>query len=293
MNTRKGVLAVIGASCLYGVLPIFSKAILNEGMNTNALVFNRFMFTMLFSLLILKVLRIDMRVTRRQLVELVLASLIGYGLTASLLTLAYSLIPVGLATMFHFTNPLFVTLAMIVIFREKTTLFKGISMVCAVAGLILMADFSSLAPLGVLLAVMSGITYASYVIANKKCSFASLNQFVIVFYVGLVNWIFFGIRNALTHDLTLPPTFRAWVYMVILALFCTIGALFLLTYGIRTLGASTASVLNMLEPVVSLLAGIVVYHEAVSFKSLLGCLFIVISGIVVVMDKKTDTEPES
>ena len=293
MNTRKGVLAVIGASCLYGVLPIFSKAILNEGMNTNALVFNRFMFTMLFSLLILKVLRIDMRVTRRQLVELVLASLIGYGLTASLLTLAYSLIPVGLATMFHFTNPLFVTLAMIVIFREKATLFKGISMVCAVAGLILMADFSSLAPLGVVLAVMSGITYASYVIANKKCSFASLNQFVIVFYVGLVNWIFFAVRNALTHDLTLPPTFRAWVYMVILALFCTIGALFLLTYGIRTLGASTASVLNMLEPVVSLLAGIIVYHEAVSFKSLLGCLFIVISGIVVVMDKKTDTEPQS
>ncbi|MBQ1318300.1 MAG: DMT family transporter [Solobacterium sp.] len=293
MNTRKGVLAVVGASCLYGVLPIFSKAILNEGMNTNALVFNRFMFTMLFSLLILKALRIDMRVTKRQLIELVLAALIGYGMTASLLTLAYSLIPVGLATMFHFTNPLFVTLAMIVIFKEKATLFKGISMVCAVAGLILMADFSRLAPLGVLLAVMSGITYASYVIANKKCSFASLNQFVIVFYVGLVNWIFFGIRNALTHDLALPPTLKAWVYMVILALFCTIGALFLLTYGIRTLGASTASVLNMLEPVVSLIAGIIVYHEAVSFKSLLGCLFIVISGIVVVMDKKADTGPQS
>ena len=81
--------------------------------------------------------------------------------------------------------------------------------------------------------------------------------------------------------------------MVILALFCTIGALFLLTYGILTLGASTASVLNMLEPVVSLIAGIIVYHEAVSFKSLLGCLFIVISGIVVVMDKKADTGPQS
>ena len=80
----------------------------------------------------------------------------------------------------------------------------------------------------------------------------------------------------------------AAMVMVILALFCTIGALFLLTYGIRALGASTASVLNMLEPVVSLIAGIIVYHEAVSFTSLLGCVFIVISGIVVVMDKKTD-----
>lgn len=288
MNTRKGVLAVVGASCLYGVLPIFSKAILNEGMNSNALVLNRFLFTMIFSFLILKLLHIDMHVTRRQLIELILAALIGYGLTASLLTLAYSLIPVGLATMFHFTNPLFVTLAMIVIFKEKATLFKGLSMIFAIAGLILMADFSSLAPLGVLLAVLSGITYASYVIANKKCTFATLNNFVIVFYVGLVNSIFFAIRNAFTHDLVLPPTPKAWLCMVILALFCTIGALFLLTYGIRVLGASTASVLNMLEPVVSLIAGIIVYHEAVSFKSLLGCVFIVISGIVVVMDKKTD-----
>ncbi|MBR0214961.1 MAG: hypothetical protein IJL95_09620, partial [Solobacterium sp.] len=56
---------------------------------------------------------------------------------------------------------------------------------------------------------------------------------------------------------------------------------------------ASPKVKSVMQSAVSLLAGIVVYHEAVSFKSLLGCLFIVISGIVVVMDKKTDTEPES
>ena len=42
----------------------------------------------------------------------------------------------------------------------------------------------------------------------------------------------------------------------------------------------------MLEPVVSLLAGMIVYHEVISGKGLIGCLFIVISGIVVVLDDK-------
>ena len=134
---------------------------------------------------------------------------------------------------------------------------------------------------------MSGITYAVYVIANKKCSFAQLNQFVIIFYVGLVNALLFGITAFLTGGLEFPPTVRAFLFMIILSLCCTLGALYLLTYGIRTLGASTASVLNMLEPVVSLIAGMIVYHDSVTVKILLGCALIIISGVIVVMDKQS------
>ena len=238
-NKQKGVLAVIGASCLYGVLPVFVKEILLEGMSNNAMVFNRFLFTAVFAFLIVRMLKLDLRITKRQTIELILAAMIGYGMTSALLTTAYTMIPVGLATMFHFTNPLFVTLAMILLFKEKATLFKGISIICALTGLVLMADFSSLNPTGVILATLSGITYAVYVIANKKCSFAQLNQFVIIFYVGLVNALLFGITAFLTGGLEFPPTVRAFLFMIILSLCCTLGALYLLTYGIRTLGPSS------------------------------------------------------
>ncbi len=284
-SRRNGVLAVIGASCLYGVLPVFLKEILLEGMAESAAVFARFLLTAVFAFIIVKSKKLSLSVTRRQAVELTLAALIGYGLTATFLTAAYNRIPVGLATMFHFTNPMFVTLAMILIFKEKATVFKGVSIACAITGLILMTDFSSLDPTGILLATLSGITYAFYVIANKKCSFAELNSFVIVFYVGLINSLFFGARGLIAGTAALPPTLRAGVFLVILSLFCTICALSLLTYGIRTLGASTASVLNMLEPVVSLIAGMIVYHESATLKILAGCVLVVISGIIAVMEK--------
>ena len=289
-DTRNGVLSVIGASFLYGIMPVFTKRVLLEGLSSNALVFNRFFFTAVFALIICILAKISLRVSKRQLVELIFAAVIGYGLTASLLTVSYSLIPVGLATMLHFTNPLFVTLAMILLFREKPTFFKMVSCIFAVIGLVLMADFSAMAPKGVIFATLSGMTYAFYVILNKKGSIAELNNFVIIFYVGTINSIFFGIRNMAIGDFHFPPNLLSFVLMAVIALFCTICALYLLTYGIRTLGASTAAVLNMIEPIVSLFAGMIVYHDRVGLKSLFGCRFIVASGIVVVLDRTKSTE---
>ena len=285
VSKRNGVLAVVSASILYGFLPIFVKAVLQEGMTNAALVFNQFLFTSVFAFFIIRRLRISLRVTRREMIELTLAAFFGYGLTTSLLTASYSLIPVGLATMFLFTNPLFINLAMIVIFREKATPARGFAMITAVMGLVLMADFSRLNALGILLAVLSGIIYAAYVIANKKCSFARLDPFVLVFHVGTVNSFFFGITAAVKGELALPPTARAFILMVIVALFCTLAGVFLFSTGVRILGASTASVLNMLEPVVSLVAGTLIYHDPLGLKILAGCLLIVISGLAAVMDQ--------
>ena len=71
MNTRNGVLSVIGASFLYGIMPIFTKRVLLEGLSSNALVFNRFFFTAVFALAICLLMKIDLRVSRRQLIELI------------------------------------------------------------------------------------------------------------------------------------------------------------------------------------------------------------------------------
>jgi len=197
---------------------------------------------------------------------------------------AYSLIPTGLATMLHFTYPLFVTIVMAVAFREKLSALKIISCVCALGGLALMADFSRLSVVGIIMAVCSGVTYACYVIANRKSSFANLPGLVIVFYVSSAAAVFFGIKAVVMKEFMLPKNMICLGLLLIIAIFCTIITLYLLTYGIKTLGASTASVLNMLEPVISLLAGMVVYKEAVALKGIAGCVLVVLSGLAVAFD---------
>lgn len=287
---KKGVLAVVVASFLYGIMPIFTKKALMEGMTSGAVVFYRLFFSSIVSFIVLKILGIDISTTKRQITEMCIMGVIGFGATMALLTMAYSLIPTGLATMLHFTYPLFVTVVMTVAFKEKMTKAKAFACACALGGLVLMADFSQLSVAGIVLAVCSGITYASYVIANKKLQFASLHGLVIVFYVSCFAAVFFGIKAVITKEMMLPPTPLALGLVVVIAVFCTVVTLFLLTYGIKTLGASTASVLNMLEPVISLVAGMVIYSEAISPKGIVGCLLVIAAGIAVALDSAANTE---
>jgi len=122
------------------------------------------------------------------------------------------------------------------------------------------------------------------VIANRKSSFANLPGLVIVFYVSSAAAVFFGIKAVVMKEFMLPKNMICLGLLLIIAIFCTIITLYLLTYGIKTLGASTASVLNMLEPVISLLAGMVVYKEAVALKGIAGCVLVVLSGLAVAFD---------
>ena len=287
---KKGVLAVVVASFLYGIMPIFTKRALMEGMTSGAVVFYRLFFSAVVSFIVLKVLGIDMKATARQITEMAVMGVIGFGATMALLTMAYSLIPTGLATMLHFTYPLFVTVVMTVFFKEKMTKAKAFACLCAMGGLVLMADFSSLSVAGIVLAVCSGITYASYVIANKKLEFASLHGLVIVFYVSCFAAVFFGIKAVITKEMMLPPSPLALALVLTIAVFCTVVTLFLLTYGIKTLGASTASVLNMLEPVISLIAGMIIYKEAIAAKGIMGCVLVILAGIAVAFDSANNRE---
>ena len=163
---------------------------------------------------------------------------------------------------------------------------RAIACLCAMGGLVFMADFSSLSVAGILLAKCSGITYASYVIANKKLKFASLHGLVIVFYVSCFSSVFFGIKAVITNEMMLPPSPLALGLVMTTAILCTVVTLFLLTYGIKTLGASTASVLNMLEPVISLVSGMIIYNEAISAKGIIGCVLVILAGIAVAFDSR-------
>lgn len=281
---KKGVLAVIVASFLYGIMPIFTKRILLEGMTSGAVVFYRLLFAAIVSFIVLKVLGIDITVTKRQFIEMAVMGVLGFGATTALLTMSYNLIPTGLATMLYFSYPLFVTLVMTVFFKEKISKIKIMACLCAVAGILLIADFSSLSIAGVVLALVSGATYAAYVISNKKMTFGKLHGLVIVFYVSSFATVFFGIKAVITKEMMLPCSVLALVLLMIIAVFCTVTTLFLLTYGIKTLGASTSSMLNMLEPVVGLAAGVIVYKEIIPAKGIIGCILIVMTGIISAFD---------
>ena len=104
-----GIIAVMAASVLYGLLPVFTKVLIENGMNSDSIVMFRFLFASVFCgmILILKK-RSNMKATLKQLAELAFFGIIGFGLTATFLTISYHSLSIGLATMLHFSYPVFV-----------------------------------------------------------------------------------------------------------------------------------------------------------------------------------------
>ena len=110
----KGYLAIIAASLLYGIMPVLSKLLLLEGMNSSSIVVWRFCFSTVFCLAIMLIKKIPFQATPRQIGVMIVVGILGFGMTATLVTAAYNYIPVGLATMFQFSYPLFVLIIMAV-----------------------------------------------------------------------------------------------------------------------------------------------------------------------------------
>lgn len=283
----KGVLAVVVSSLAYGVMPVFTKNVLGSGLPAQSTVFFRMFFACIIVACIMLFKKISFRVSRKQFFDLCLYGILGFGMTALLLASSYKYMPIGIATMLHFAYPLFVTVFMNTIFREKNTVLKVLSVAFAVMGLFLMTDLSGgMSLTGVILALLSGVTYAVYVIANKKSSMSELNTFTSIFYVTLLSSTFFALQGLVTGQLMLPQGLSVYANLVVISLVCTVFALSMLMLGIKILGATNASVLNMIEPLTSVFCGIYIFGESQSIVQMVGCGLIVCAALCVAKDAK-------
>lgn len=276
----KGILAVVCASIAYGLLPIVSKFALSFGLNSASLVVYRCLFAFLFSFGFCLFKHLPSRITKRQIFSLLLFGICGFGLTAFLLTLSYTVLPAGLASMFHFSYPALVAVCMAVLYREKISGAKWGAILLSLFGLVLMS-YSSLqngiSLPGMALALLSGVTYAIYIIAVKRSSLSTLHPLVLTKYVTLLNAVTFFLQATFTHEMQFIPNVKALFSILTVALLCTVIPLALLAYGIRSIGSTNASVLNMLEPLVSLFLGVVIFREHMSTVSWIGCALVLCS----------------
>lgn len=283
----------MAASVAYGFLPIFSKLVLDQGVDAENTVIYRFFFAMLASLALCFLQKLPLRLSKSQAASVIVFGLLGFGLTAFFLASSYVYLPVGLATMFHFTYPAFVVLIMAVFFRDKPTGFKIGSVVVATLGMMMLTDLrSGLSLTGVLLAMSSGLSYAVFVTACNKSSLSTIPAMVSIFYLSGISFLFFLAKGSAAGNFALPPNVKALFFSILVSCVCTVLALYLLTYGIRAIGSTRASILNMLEPLVSLAAGAVFFAEPLSVRTLTGSMFVMASIFLIAFERPAKTKSQ-
>ena len=264
-----GFCLVILSSLLYGAEPSLRAYALKCGATPISIILvNTFLFFLLAAFFCL-LRRESLRMPARQALQ-PLAAGVANGLTGILLTTSCRYIPVGCASVVHFTYPSIVCVAMALFFKNKLTGLKVIAILLSFAGLVCISgNISGGSVFGIPIALGSALTFAFYVVVLDRCDTA-LPLPVRMFYISLGACTTCLVLLLISHEI------GQWTLLSFLAMaLCggmTCGASFSFAEGVRRIGAPSASFCSLLEPISSLVFSSILYHETLSPISFLGCV---------------------
>ena len=287
MNTRtKGLLATMISAGFFGFIPLFVKTICAGGGNSVSAAFYRFFLSVPLLYIYLKAQGISMRITRTEFAKIALITIFGYGGTAVLLFSSYNFIPSGMSTTIHFMYPVFTILGCMIFFKEKVSPLKLLCVALCFGGILLFYNGESGGSvLGMALSFLSGVTYAFYTIYLEKSGLQKMENLKLIFYMNTVAAAMILVMALLTAQFTLRLTPLAWGTAVFFATATSLIGVLGYQIGVKCIGPQNAAILSTFEPITSVIVGVLVYREAFSARTLLGCLC-VLSAVVIVAKMK-------
>ena len=190
---------------------------------------------------------------------------------------AIDITSMSVAAMLLYTSPVFVTLMAALFFHEKLTKIKIIAVCASLAGSALIAGGfggAEVSAKGVFYGLMSGFCYALYSIfgraALKRYSTVTITAYTFLFAAaGSIFAVDLPETAALmAADLRLIP------FAAVFALVSAVAPYILYTGGLKYTSAGRAAVTACIEPVVASAAGMIFFHEGMSFGGAVGSLLI-------------------
>lgn len=290
-----GILCAIGAAVCYGTNPLGALNLYTEGMNTPSVLFYRFGLAWIIIALVMCFRKESLRVDRREFRTLTALGLLFIGSSLTLY-LSFHLMPAGVASTILFTYPVMTAAIMALFFRERIKFATVLSIVLSLIGVVLLywGDNGGTLHLGgVILVLVSALTYALYIIVVDKSPLA-MSSFKINFYVLFycaAGMALFALLSG--QPLMLPPTPRAWLWVSWLAVVPAIMALVMMVYAAKYIGSTPTAILGALEPTTAVLIGVFVFDEPFSMRLLIGIVLILAAVTIVVLAKSNKLETES
>lgn len=277
---KKGYIYTALSAIVFGLMPLLTKIIIARGATSLTIPFFRVFYVTIVLFFVLKIKKIDFHLEKRDLLSVMLTSIFGSGLTIIILNESYNYVDTGIATSLHFLYPLFVAMLCCFFYGEKIKKKQIISLSFALVGIICFMSKGNGSLFGYFLAIASGLTYAFYLVKMDKTGLVKMNALKLSFYLALFTTIEIFTINLFMQDVVFKMDAIAYVLLLVLALSSSFLATVLLQKGVLLLGSTRTSFICLLEPVTSIIVGILWLNEALTFNKGLGGLAIIISLII-------------
>lgn len=275
MNTKsvaaerwQGVLWIVLSATGFGAMAIFAKIAYREEVSLTSMLFLR--FAIAGALLAGWGMLQGMRWPRgKDLLWVAAMGALGYVGQAFCYFSALRHASAGVVGLLLYLYPALVTVMSALIYRRRIGAARGWAVAAALAGTALTVggDLQS-QPLGIALGIGAAVIYSIYILAGEGVMprVGALPAATVVMLAAAV--VYGGAATA--EGFMLPKSLEAWLAVLAIAIFSTLLAILGFFKGLEKLGASDASTLSTLEPLVTIGLALLVLGERVTGLQLAG-----------------------
>jgi len=288
-----GALLCLASGVAFGAMAIFGKLTYEEGVTVGTLLAVRFgLAALLFWGLVARSggLGRVRAISRRDLVTALALGAIGYSAQAGAYFAALRRLDASLLSLLLYTFPAIVTVAAIILGRERASRRTTGALALASLGLVLVLALpgaGALDPVGTVLALTAAVVYSTYLLTSEGVV-GRVGPLTLSALVCTGAAVTLTAASAAGGDLDLGAVSPAgYGWLAAIAVVSTVGAVGLLFAGIRRVGPTAASILSTTEPLVTVLLAFLAFGEALGPVQLLGGALVL--GAAVVLSARSRT----
>lgn len=290
-----GALLVAASAAGFATLAIFIKFAYAAGANTITILAGRFILASFCLAFILKRRGIPLIVEKELMKRLLLMGGLGYGSMSMLFALSIQYLPASLAAMLLYTYPALVSVLSFLIGDEQYSWEKGLALAICFSGLFLVLGVSieNISMLGCALGLGASIVYSVYIVIGNRL-LKNVDSMVTTTHVCISAAIVFVVAGVATNSLIFSLPLSGWLAIIGIALLPTIVGIMGFFAGMRLVGATNASIISTMEPVITVLLSVVLLNETITPLQVGGGVLI-LSGILILQlwaGKRTETGGE-
>jgi drug/metabolite transporter (DMT)-like permease len=274
---------VLLSAASFGFLPTFTLYAYESRLTVLTLLFLRFSIAALVFFGYLAA-RGQLRLPRgRDLVALAVLGGVLYTLQSITMFSSVRYIAPALAVLLLYLFPPLVMLLSLVIDRERLSWRRLAAMLVAFAGMGLVLGLPGGSPnlFGVALAVAAAVCYSVYIVYGNRVS-TSVSPVALSAYVCLFGAASTGLIGGVTGELRFDFAPAGWWPVLGLAVVSTVIAIGSFFAGMSLVGPSSAAVLSMFEPVVSIIAAWLLLDSRLTGPQLVGGAVVLAGALLAV-----------
>ena len=142
---------------------------------------------------------------------------------------------------------------------------------------------------GIAIALLSSITWGTYITLLDKFKITGLSSEQVVFFIGLFSMALTTLFGLLSGKFAVQVTSNGWVALVAVNILAAVCGSAFFAIGIRRTDAQSAAIASTLEPITSILIGTIFLDEKLSIRSLVSVAMILSAiTILTLSGKKAD-----